>query len=65
MAKKPKNKEKRLLHGNNAKIDPKTEVTSLYQSNRVTLSSRREDETPLVDDDNVEYARRFSEENKK
>lgn len=58
-------KQPKKLHGNRAKVDEAKQVESLYQSNRAVLSSRREDETPLVDDDNVEYARRFVEENKK
>lgn len=59
-----KEKDKKL-HGNHAKIEPKKHVESLYQSNMVTLSNRKQDETPLVNDDDVAYARRFVEENKK
>lgn len=59
------NAEPKRLHGNNAKIDPKKKVESLYQSNMVILSDSKEGVTPVVDDDDVEYARRFAEENKK
>lgn len=62
MAQKKKLKN---LHGNKAKVDPKGHVESLYQSNMVTLSNRKDHETPVVDDENVEYGRRFVEENKK
>lgn len=60
-----KQKKEKLLHGNSAKIDPAKDVTSLYQQNLVTASDKKDHETPLVDDENVEYARRFVEENKK
>lgn len=53
------------LHGNRAKIDSKQSVESLYRSNRVTLTSHKDHETPLVEDDDVAYARNFVEENKK
>jgi|GEM_PF-2830809 len=58
------NKEEKL-HGNSAKVDPKKKITGAYITNRVTMSRRKEDETPLVEDDDVEYARQFSKENKK
>lgn len=61
--KKRKSPEKR--QGNDTKADLTKKISPLYESNMVTLSNRKENETPLVDDENVEYARRFVEENKK
>lgn len=58
-------KNPKLIHGNNAKIDPNKHVSELYEANMVTLSNRKSHETPLVDDANVEYAREFVEKNKK
>jgi hypothetical protein len=57
--------EPRKKHGNRAKIDPESQIASLYATNRVTLSDHKEHETPVVSDDDVAYARRFAEENKK
>lgn len=58
-------RDEKKLHGNKAKIDPDQHVESLYQSNMATLSSRKEKETPLREDENVSYAKGFVEENKK
>lgn len=60
-----KNKKDQALHGNSAKIDPAGAVTSLYQSNTVTMSDRKQHETPLVDEKNVEYIKKFVEVNEK
>jgi hypothetical protein len=58
-------KKEKILHGNRAKIDPKKQIESLYATNRVTLSDHKAHETPIVEDDDVEYSRRFVEENEK
>ena len=50
------------LHGNTARINPKQDVTSLYQANMITASQEK---SPFVFDEGVAYARYFSEENKK
>ena len=46
---------KKILHGNKAKIWPQKHVESLYQAN-IALGT---------DDEDVEYARSFVNENKK
>jgi hypothetical protein len=58
-------KKEKALHGNRAKIDPKKQIASLYEMNRVTMAEHKAHETPIVNDDNVEYAKHFVEENKK
>lgn len=53
------------LHGNHAAINPCKHVDSMYQNNLVTVHDHCENETPIVDEKNVRYARKFVEENKK
>jgi hypothetical protein len=55
----------KLLHGNNARIHPRKHVESLYQTNLVTYSEETEGETPVSSDENVAYAKKFVDENKK
>ena len=50
------------LHGNNARINPGKNVTSLYQENMAAVSPKK---ARFVSDEAVTYVRRFSEENKK
>jgi len=57
--------EKKKLHGNQARVDPEKKIEGMYATNAVTISNRKERETPLVDDENVSLARDFSMENKK
>lgn len=54
-----------ILHGNKARVSKDKKVVPLYLTNAVTMSDTKEEETPLVDEENVELAREFSEENKK
>lgn len=58
-------KQPEELRGNKTKVDPKSKIEPLYITNTVTMSDRKDHETPVVDDDNVSYARKFQEENKK
>lgn len=60
MAGKPKE-----IRGNKTTVDPKSKIEPLYITNTVTMSDRKLNETPVADDDNVAYARKFQEENKK
>lgn len=53
------------LHGNMAKVDPKTKISPLYATNTAAISSKKQHETPVVDDENVAHARNFVTENKK
>lgn len=53
------------LHGNHAKIDPKKKITGDYITNAVTLFQKKEGETPVADDEAVDLAREFSQENQK
>lgn len=62
---KDENPKGKALHGNSAKIAPKKHVSSLYQANRVTISDHKDHETPMVDDDDVAYAKSFVDENHK
>lgn len=55
----------KALHGNNAKVDPQKKVVGRFVTNTVTMSDRKDHETPIVDEDDVEYAKKFVEENKK
>lgn len=57
--------KEREIHGNKAKVDPGSNKVPEYLTNTVTMSDRKKHETPVVDDDNVAYARKFVEENKK
>ncbi len=56
--------QNKILHGNRARVPKDKQVTPLYLTNAVTMSDTKEDETPLVDEENVRLAREFSEENK-
>ena len=58
-------KRKETLRGNQTRVNPSGHIEPLYASNTVTLSNKKSDETPAVDDANVEYAKKFVEENKK
>lgn len=58
-------KQPKDLHGNYAKINPGKNVVPLFTTNTVTMSEQKEHETPIVEDSNVEYARKFSKENQK
>ena len=58
-------KPQNTLNGNNAKIDPKKHIESLYQSNMVTTAQEHKDGVPISPDENVEYVRNFANENKK
>lgn len=53
------------LHGNGAKVEPDRKIVPQFLTNTVTMSREKKHETPLVDDSNVEYARKFSQENQK
>ena len=55
----------KTLHGNHAKIDPSKAIESLNQSCLVTASDHVEHGSPIVDEENVRYAKKFVEENKK
>ena len=53
------------LHGNRAKIDPAKPIVGRNIMDAVTMSDHKKRETPIVSDENVAYARKFAEENKK
>ena len=53
------------LHGNNAKVAPNKKIEGAYVTNTVTMSNKKNCKTPIVQQSNVEYARKFAEENKK
>lgn len=54
------------LHGNSAKVDPEQHIESEYATNSVTRSARRKNGVPfLTSQEDVEYAKKFVEENKK
>lgn len=53
------------LRGNSAKIDPAKKIIGLNVTNTVTMSEKTIHGTPVVDDENVAYAKKFVEENKK
>lgn len=57
--------KQRTLHGNNAKTSPKSKVVPDYITNTVTMAQKKEHETPIVEDSDVAYARKFSQENQK
>lgn len=59
-AKKPKK-----LHGNSARVSPDSKPVPAFLTNTVTMSQKKDHETPVVEDSNVEYARKFSQENQK
>lgn len=55
----------KIRRGNSTEVDPRKKVSSEYVTNAVTVSNRKKNETPIVDDQNVALARDFSQENKK
>jgi hypothetical protein len=57
--------KKKERHGNNAKIQPDKHVESLYQSNMAVQEGRIRPEDQAQQDEQVSYARKFVEENKK
>lgn len=58
MADKP-----RIIHGNKAKATGDT--VPAYLANTVTMADKKRHETPVVEDQNVAYAKKFVQENKK
>lgn len=58
-------KQPKKLHGNNAKVEPGSKVVPSFLTNTVTMSQKKQHETPIVEDSNVAYARKFSQENQK
>lgn len=56
---------KKEIHGNNAKVDKNSKIEPAFIASTVTMSDKKKHETPLVEDSNVAYARKFIEENKK
>ena len=48
-----------------AKVDHKKKINGIMQGNTITMSDKNRDGTPIVDDDDVQYARNFVNENKK
>jgi hypothetical protein len=57
--------KKKERHGNNAKIQQGKHVESLYQSNMAVQEGRIRPEDQAQQDEQVSYARKFVEENKK
>jgi hypothetical protein len=57
--------KKKERHGNNAKIQPDKHVENLYQSNMAVTEGRIRPEDLAQQDEQVSYARKFVEENKK
>jgi hypothetical protein len=57
--------KKKERHGNNAKIQQGKHVESLYQSNMAVTEGRIRPEDGAQRDEQVSYARKFVEENKK
>ena len=53
------------LHGNRAKIDPATPVVGRDITNAVTMPDHKKRGIPVVSDENVAFARKFAQENKK
>lgn len=58
-------KQPKKLHGNSAKVNPAGKVVPAFLTNTVTMSQEKNHETPVVEDSNVAYARKFSQENQK
>ncbi len=60
-------KKQKLLHGNQARIDPHAEVLSGFISSMVTQSPQHRADTnmAIIPDDQVEAAREFVNENQK
>ncbi len=62
-----KKEQPKILHGNQAKVDPKKKIESLYATNSVTISkgTAKDGVTPLVEDELVAMAKDFVDENHK
>lgn len=58
-------KQPKKLHGNSARVSQDSKVVPAFLTNTVTMSQKRDHETPVVEDSNVAYARKFSKENQK
>lgn len=57
--------KRKEIRGNETKVDTNSKIDPLYITNTITMADRKKNETPIVDDDNVAYARKFQEENEK
>jgi hypothetical protein len=53
------------IHGNKAKIDKSKKVMPEFAAMTNALADRKDNETLVVNDENVAHAKHFVEENKK
>ncbi|WRS28013.1 hypothetical protein U6B65_02495 [Oscillospiraceae bacterium MB08-C2-2] len=58
-------KSEKILHGNSAKIDPQKKITGAYTTNTITAYNKKENETPIISDENVRLSRKYVDENHK